>query len=101
MTYMNPYFANLSSNPNITEHLFKEGIENGYFIMNQQDEPYLINSGNLRFGQLDFTNDKAREWAKNIIKKNMIEEAGAIGWMADFAEYTPMDSKFSKWDGPS
>jgi alpha-glucosidase (family GH31 glycosyl hydrolase) len=39
---------------------------------------------------IDFTNPDARKWAKNIIKDNLIKEAGAVGWMCDFAEYTPM-----------
>jgi alpha-glucosidase len=28
---------------------------------------------------------------KNIIKDNLISEAGAYGWMLDFGEYTPFD----------
>ena len=43
---------------------------------------------------IDFTNNKSREWAKNIIKNNMLKEARSVGWMADFAEYTPMDTKY-------
>jgi alpha-glucosidase len=50
---------------------------------------------------IDFTNPKAREWAKNIIKENMLKEAQAVGWMADFAEYTPMKVKYFDFDGDS
>jgi alpha-glucosidase len=40
---------------------------------------------------IDFSNPDAKKWAKNIIKNNMLKEASAVGWMADFAEYTPTD----------
>ena len=50
---------------------------------------------------LDFTNPAAREWAKNIIKDNMIREGRAIGWMADFGEYAPLDAQYAHLDGPS
>ena len=43
-------------------------------------------------GIVDLTNHKAYKWMKDVIKKNMIEEAGAWGWMHDFGEYTPFDA---------
>ena len=43
-------------------------------------------------GIVDLTNPKAYKWMKDVIKKNMIEEAGAWGWMHDFGEYTPFDA---------
>lgn len=50
---------------------------------------------------IDFTNPNARTWAKNIIKNNLLKEGRAVGWMADFAEYTPLDAKFYDWKLPS
>jgi alpha-glucosidase len=47
---------------------------------------------------VDFTNPDARTWAKNIIKNNMLTEGRAVGWMADFAEYTPKNVKLSSWN---
>jgi alpha-glucosidase len=46
---------------------------------------------------VDLTNPEAREWVKKIIQKNLIEEAGAWGWMHDFGEYVPLDS--ASFDG--
>lgn len=40
---------------------------------------------------VDFSNPDARKWAEDLIINNMLEEANAVGWMADFGEYTPMD----------
>ena len=101
LVYMNPFFSNLSKNPNITENQFVEGDTNGYFVKNEKNTTYLMRSISITFAQLDFSNPEAREWAKNIIKKNLIEEARAIGWMADFGEYTPTDVKFAGYDGPT
>ena len=47
---------------------------------------------------VDFSNEQAKEWAKNVIKDNMLTEAGAVGWMADFGEYTPMDVVYDGFD---
>jgi len=48
---------------------------------------------------LDFSNPDAVEFAKSIIKDNMLKEARAVGWMADFGEYTPMDVKYKNYAG--
>lgn len=40
---------------------------------------------------IDLTNPGAREWMKNIIVDNLIEEGQSYGWMLDFGEYTPFD----------
>ena len=101
MVYMNPYFANLTGNPDIRDNLFKEGDDNGFFVKNLQNKSYLIKSLSIEFAMIDFTNPEARTWGKNIIKKNMIEEAKSVGWMCDFAEYTPMMAKYHNFSGAS
>jgi len=53
---------------------------------------YIMNSVSIDFAMVDFTNPEAREWVKDIIKENMLGEAGAWGWMHDFGEYVPLDS---------
>jgi alpha-glucosidase len=104
MVYMNPYFADLSEFPDvkIRENLFKQGDDNGYFVKDAQTgKSLLINSISINFGMIDFTNPDARTWAKNIIKDNMLTEARSVGWMADFAEYTPLVAKYHDWQAPS
>lgn len=56
----------------------------------------LIKSISIEFGMVDFTNPAGKRWARDLIINNMIKEAGAIGWMADFAEYTPLTGHFQK-----
>lgn len=48
---------------------------------------------------VDFSSPNATEWAKDVIKKNMIGDARSVGWMADFGEYTPMNVHFSDYNG--
>ena len=61
--------------------------------MNQDGSPQISKSFTIEFGCIDLTNPQGREWIKDIIKKNMIEEAGAWGWMHDFGEYVSLDSR--------
>jgi len=44
---------------------------------------------------LDFTNKDTAKWTKDLIKKNILYEAAAAGWMCDFGEYTPLNADFS------
>ena len=96
--YMNPYFANLTGNPDIRRNLFKEADDQGFFLKNADGQTYLIDSLSIQFGMVDFSNPKAKEWAKDVIKENMLTEAKAVGWMADFGEYTPMDVFYDGFD---
>jgi len=93
MVYINPYIANTTTwNYAAREDQFAEGAKNGYFIKNKDGNPYLIKSCSIEFGTVDLSNADARAWYENIIQKNIIEEAGAVGWMHDFGEYVPLDS---------
>ena len=49
---------------------------------------------------VDFTNPSARDWIKNIIKINLVQEGRAGGWMHDFGEYLPFDSVLSSGIDP-
>lgn len=95
MVYMNPYFANLTGNSEISQNLFQDADEKGLFLKNDKGTSYLIQSLSIQFAMVDFSNPNGTEWAKQVIKKNMIREARAVGWMADFGEYTPMNVHLS------
>ena len=79
--------------------LYKEAEEKGYFVNKQDKTPYPVyvpfDPGML----VDFTNEEARTWLKEVIKKHMIE-VGLSGWMADFGEYIPTDSILSSGESP-
>lgn len=103
MVYMNPYFANLTGNAQIAENLFKDADSKGFFLKTDTEHDnstsYLIQSLSIKFAMVDFSNPNAAKWAKDVIKNNMIKTARSVGWMADFAEYTPMDVKYSGFKG--
>ncbi|MBD1381565.1 alpha-glucosidase [Metabacillus arenae] len=81
--YINPYVA-------IEGDLYKEAEEKGYLALDNQGEIYLVDFGEFYCGVVDFTNEEACEWYKQVIKENMID-FGIDGWMADFGEYLPTD----------
>lgn len=81
--YINPYLA-------VEGDLFKEAEEHGYFALDAEGKTYLVDFGEFDCGVIDFTNEEAFEWYKDVIKKNLID-FGLDGWMADFGEYLPTD----------
>jgi alpha-glucosidase len=93
--YLNPYFGNYTE-LGLRSDYFKFLDENKYFIKNSENETYQIPSGSINFAMVDLTNPKAYDWVVDLIQKNIVEEAGAAGWMHDFGEYTPLDAHV--WD---
>lgn len=83
LAYNNPYLVKEGD-------LYKEGKEKGYFAKSLDGNDYLVDFGEFDCGVVDFTNPKAYEWFKELIKKHIIE-FGIDGWMADFGEYLPTD----------
>lgn len=81
--YCNPFLA-------IEKPLYKEAAEKGYCVKDKDGKDYLVTITTFPAAMVDLTNPDAREWIKDIIKKNMIE-FGLSGWMADFGEYLPTD----------
>ncbi|WP_338788098.1 alpha-glucosidase [Metabacillus sp. FJAT-53654] len=83
LSYINPYVA-------IEGNLYKVAEKEGYLALNDKGEIYLVDFGEFYCGVVDFTNEEACEWYKQVIKENMID-FGIDGWMADFGEYLPTD----------
>lgn len=85
--YINPYV--LEDFP-----LYNEAQEKGYLATKQDGSKYVVDFGEFYCGVVDFTNQSACEWYKNVIKTNMID-FGLDGWMGDFGEYLPTDCVLS------
>ena len=64
MVYMNPYFANLTGNPDIRTNYFQFLDEHAYFVKNVFNMSYEIKSVSIEFGMVDFTNEDAYNWCK-------------------------------------
>lgn len=82
--YINPFLYEKGE-------LFKEAKKKGYLIKNENNEVYITKTTSFNVGLLDLFNPEVCSWIKSVIKKNMIEEAGLSGWMADFGEYLPIN----------
>lgn len=91
--YINPYVA-------VNKSLYNEAKSSNYLVLNQNDEVYEVDFGEFDCGIIDFTNPKAFEWYKSVIKREMID-FGLNGWMADFGEYLPTDSEIKLFRGDS
>lgn len=72
--------------------LYKEASKKGYCLKNNKGEDYYTMMTDFPAAQIDFSNPKAVEWIKSVIKRNMIG-IGMNGWMVDYGEYVPVDSK--------
>ena len=82
--YVNPFFAEEGK-------YISEGISKEYFIKKKNGAAQQFNYGGMKGYMLDIFNPKAYNWMKNIIKYNLIDN-GFDGWMADFAEWYPIDN---------
>jgi alpha-glucosidase len=85
LTYICPFLLE-------NESLFNRAKEQGYLVLNQDDQVYKEDFGEFYCGIVDLTNPKAFHWYKEVIKTNIID-LGIKGWMADFGEYLPVDCK--------
>ena len=95
----NPYVSS-------TSELYAEGDQNGYFAKDDSGNTYPLDwvpDGLDGFpkppfaGLVDFTNEKARSWWKNLHKPYL--KAGVSAFKTDFGEEIPFDCMFS--DGRS
>lgn len=90
--YINPFLA-------IEKNIYREASAKGYCVKNKKGEDYMVTITTFPAAMIDFTNPKAYEWYKNLIKENMIG-IGMSGWMADFGEYLPVDCVLYSGENP-
>ena len=82
--YINSFMANEG-------RLFEEARTNGYLVKNKKHEDYVIKTAGFPAYLIDLTNPAAFQWMKQVIKHNLID-VGLSGWMADYAEWLPLDA---------
>jgi len=98
LTYVNPYLSNKQSKDgnSAENNLFQQAAKLGFLVRNSSGEPYIQRcaSRTFTFGTIDLANPKAVAWFKEeVLERGMIEGSKASGWMADFGEYLPYDSR--------
>ncbi|MEQ9362608.1 MAG: alpha-glucosidase, partial [Leptospirales bacterium] len=101
MTYINPFLADVSEKGNHRRNLFTEARDKDYLIKNQAGEPYMILNTSFSAGLIDLTNPAARAWIKEVIKSELVRDAGSKGWMADFGEALPYDAVLFSGESPA
>ena len=90
MGYINPFLSKIDKLDSSRTNFYDEFTKNGYLIKNRSGKPYPTDSGGFSGTLIDFTNEKARNRTKEIIK-DMIR-LGFKGWMADFGEALPFNA---------
>ena len=81
--YVNPFFAEEGK-------YITQGLQKDYFVKDKNNASILFNYGGMDGYMLDLFNPEAYAWMKQIIQTNLVEN-GFSGWMADFAEWYPIN----------
>ncbi len=92
--YINPFLVDAREKGEFKRNLYQEALDGGYLLKNTHDDLVFISQGSFKAYMVDFSNQDAREWYKGVIKDELLG-AGLSGWMADFGEALPLDSKLS------
>lgn len=83
--YFNPFVPT-------TVSTFEEARQNGYLVENQDGEVYLFQDPAFRnASMIDLSNPDAVAWLQGF-QKTAARDLGIDGWMADFAEWLPVDA---------
>ena len=73
--------------------VFQEAADNGFAILEKQgNQPFLFDGADAQFsptGLVDLTNPDAVRWTAGFLHDAI--DWGALGWMADFAEWMPVE----------
>jgi alpha-glucosidase len=109
MIYINPYLSDsVDKKPNAVRNLYKEAVDGDYLVKNHTGLPYILTSASKTFSYatIDLTNPEAIVFYKEIIKCNLLRvcdcndcEPQVYGWMTDFGESLPLDSKLNNTQG--
>ncbi|MBT1517348.1 alpha-glucosidase [Bradyrhizobium sp. SRL28] len=97
LIYINPFL----STENGHNSLYTEGVAKGYLVENADGTPFLNKNTNFSAALIDLSNPDTRTWIKNVIKTEMIQKAGASGWMHDFGEALPFTGKLHNGADPA
>ena len=93
LAYFNPFVPT-------TVPRYPEAVEKGYLIKDEEGEVYLFPDPAFRNASLvDLSTEEVREWTKGFMVR-AIEELKIDGWMADFAEWLPVDATLGSGESP-
>ena len=84
--------AYFNPNVNAAADIFEEARDAGYLIADEEGAPMMLPGAEgalSELGILDLTNPEAWDFAKALMHRAI--DQGVDGWMADYAEWTPID----------
>lgn len=76
---------------NRQSNLFDDAKEKGLLVTDASGAPYMIPNTSFEAAMMDLTNPETRQWIKGLMYK--MAKTGVRGWMADFGESLPFDSR--------
>jgi alpha-glucosidase len=97
LTYINPFLSTEEGH----NSLYTEALARGYLVRKADGTPFLNRNTSFSAALVDLSNRDARSWIKGVMKREMIEKAGASGWMNDFGEALPFDGKLHDGADPA
>ncbi|HNR90017.1 MAG TPA: alpha-glucosidase [Spirochaetota bacterium] len=100
MGYINSFLVDASLKGSFERNLYREAVDGGFLVMNENNQPYPIKNTDFDAGMVDLSNPAARAWIKSVIKEEMLAR-GFSGWMLDFAEALPFDAVIASGDAAS
>ncbi|KAK3284788.1 hypothetical protein CYMTET_7580 [Cymbomonas tetramitiformis] len=95
LIYTNPFFCpTLTPTCNASCNQFTELKDRDLLVRDSKGDILMEHSGtaDMQFGMLDVSNPEAAEWMVDMVSTSVLG-AGVKGFMADFGEYLPYDSK--------
>ncbi len=100
LTYANPFIVR-DLDARYSPNHFDEMDAGGWLTRNPDGETNIFVGANVPQlnGQADLTLPGAREYIKDALR-NMVQNYGFDGWMADFAEWTPLNAVVSDGTDP-
>ena len=94
LAYVNPFLVDVSRKAGASRNLYQEALSKGYLVVDQHHQPLDLLNTSFSAGLVDITHPPARAWLKQVLKDEMLA-AGFSGWMADFSEALPFDSRLA------
>jgi alpha-glucosidase len=92
--YINPHLVDVAAEgkASFDRNLYAEAQTQGFLLKDLQGNDYDLKLSAFKSGIVDLTHPGARGWLKKIIQDELLG-AGLSGWMCDFGESFPIDSK--------
>jgi len=90
LTYVNSFLSNNASDP---QSRYQDAVAQRALLNGSNGAPVPVNGGPDMFpaGVLDLSAERGAAFGEELVRA--VRAAGASGWMADFGEYVPLDSR--------